>query len=64
MPVDDTKTARTPPFHPAMTELPAMIMTALNEAFSGQSAVKPIVEQLVPLVNQKLAEYNSRFPAK
>ena len=64
VPLDDTKTARTPPFHPAMAELPGMILTALNDAFAGKSAVKPIVEQLVPLVNQKLAEYNSRFPAK
>jgi multiple sugar transport system substrate-binding protein len=64
VPLEDTKTARTPPFHPAMGELPGMIMTALNDAFAGKSPVKPIVEQLVPQINQKLAEYNSRFPAK
>jgi multiple sugar transport system substrate-binding protein len=64
VPIDDTKTARTPPFHPAMSELPAMILTALGDAFAGKSAVKPIVEQLVPQINQKLAEYNSRFPTK
>lgn len=64
VPLEDTKTARTPLFYPAMGELPALIGTALNDAYAGKSAVKPIVEQLVPLVNQKLAEYNSRFPAK
>jgi hypothetical protein len=64
VPLDDTKTARTPPFHPAMSELPALINNALGDAWAGKSAVKPIVEQLVPQVNQKLAEYNSRFPPK
>ena len=61
VPVDDTKTARTPPFHPAMAELPGVIQKALEDAFEGRSAVKPIVDQLVPRVNQKLMEYNSRF---
>jgi ABC-type glycerol-3-phosphate transport system substrate-binding protein len=64
VPVEDTKTARTPPFHPAMTELPGMFLTALEGAFEGKSPVKPIMDQLVPQVNQKLAEYNARFPAK
>jgi ABC-type glycerol-3-phosphate transport system substrate-binding protein len=64
VPVEDTKTARTPPFHPAMGELPALITNGLADAFAGRSAVKPLIEQLVPQIDQKLAEYNSRFPAK
>jgi multiple sugar transport system substrate-binding protein len=63
VPLDDTRTARTPPFHPAMGELPAMMVEGLAEAFAGKSAVKPLVEQLVPLVNAKLAEFNARYPA-
>jgi ABC-type glycerol-3-phosphate transport system substrate-binding protein len=64
VPIEDTRTARTPPFHPAMGELPALITNGLADAFAGKSAVKPLIEQLVPLVDQKLAEYNSRYPAK
>jgi multiple sugar transport system substrate-binding protein len=64
VPIEDTRTARTPPFHPAMGELPGMVLNALADAFAGKSAVKPIVEQLVPQIDLKLAEYNSRFPAR
>jgi hypothetical protein len=41
-----------------------MITNGLADAFAGKSAVKPLFEQLVPQVNQKLAEYNSRFQAR
>jgi ABC-type glycerol-3-phosphate transport system substrate-binding protein len=64
VPLDDTKTARTPPFHPAMSELPALVNGVLDAAYAGKSAVKPLMDQLVPLVNQKLAEFNQRFPSK
>ncbi|MGH2353259.1 MAG: ABC transporter substrate-binding protein [Chloroflexota bacterium] len=63
VPLDDTRTARTPPFHPAMSELPALVMEGLADAYAGKSAVKPLIEQLVPQVNQRLADFNARFPA-
>jgi hypothetical protein len=45
-------------------DVQAAHQNALGDAWAGKSAVKPVVEQLVPQVNQKLAEYNSRFPPK
>jgi multiple sugar transport system substrate-binding protein len=64
VPLDDTRTARTPPFHPAMAELPSLLEQGLADAYAGKSGVKPLIEQLVPQINQKLAEYNTRFPAR
>jgi ABC-type glycerol-3-phosphate transport system substrate-binding protein len=64
VPIEDTRFARTPPFHPAMTDVARLMATGLADAYAGKSAVKPLVDQLVPQVNQKLAEWNERFPAR
>jgi multiple sugar transport system substrate-binding protein len=64
VPLDDAKTARTPPFAPAMNELPALMEKALADAYAGKSAVKPLVESWLPQINQLLQDYARRFPPK
>jgi multiple sugar transport system substrate-binding protein len=62
VPLDDAKSARTPPFHPVMSELPGLMDAALAEAYAGSSAVKPLIDRFLPQINQKLQEYSRRFP--
>ena len=42
------KSARTPPFHPVMSELPGLMDSALAEAYAGSSAVKPLIDRFLP----------------
>ena len=42
-----------------MTDVARLMATGLADAHAGKSAVKPLVDQLVPQVNPKLAEWSS-----